>query len=157
MNKRKVWVLLITLCLVAPTAAWAAQTGVPSKSAPAKEPAKGAAPKTPAKSDAAAGKSAKAEKPKEHQATGTVNSFSDTSVVISKTVGKTKSDWSFVRDAKTKVQGTLVKDAKVTVYYHEDKDQKVAHRVKLLEAKTEAKPPAKSDGAPAAKSKKSKP
>jgi hypothetical protein len=122
MNNKKVWVLLATAFQLAASAAWAAQTKAPSKTAPAKA----AAP---------AAQSATAEKPKQHQATGTVVSFTDTSLVISKAVRKKKSDWTFVLNAKTKTQGILAKGAKVTVYYHEENAQKIARRVKVWEAK----------------------
>lgn len=132
MSHKKIWALLTAALLFASTAAMAAQTKAPSKAAPSKE----------------GGKST-AEKPKEHQATGTVVSFSKTSLVISKT--RPKGEWTFTLTPKTKTTGTLAKDAKVTVHYHEEKDQKTADRINVLEAKPESKPPAKS------KSSKSKP
>ncbi len=129
MNNKKAWVLLTVVFLLAATASWAAQTA-PQTKAPAK-----AAPA--AKEKAAAG-----EKPKEHQATGTVVSLSSTSLVISKAVGKKKSEWTFVITPQTKTQGSVAKDARVTVYYHEEKDQKIAHRVKVWAAKASEKKPA---------------
>ncbi len=122
MMTRKVFSLLSALGLFAFAAGWAAQTKPPSKTAPAK----------------ASAKSTSTEKPKQHQATGTVVSFTDTSLAISKNTGRNKSNWTFVRNAKTSVQGTLAKNAKVTVYYHEDGDKRIAHRVKVLEASKSA-------------------
>ena len=122
MKKSKLWALLITALLLAATVAGTAQTKPPSKSAPSK--------------------TASADKPKEHQATGKVVSFNTTSLVISKGVKKT-SDWPFVLNAKTKTQGMLAKNAKVTVHYHQDKDQKIADRIKVWEAASETKPAAK--------------
>src|SRR5713226_3448612 len=117
MKKSKLWALLITALLLAATVAGTAQTKPPSKAA-------------------------SADKPKEHQATGKVVSFNTTSLVISKGVKKT-SDWPFVLNAKTKTQGMLAKNAKVTVHYHQDKDQKIADRIKVWEAASETKPAAK--------------
>ncbi len=74
------------------------------------------------------------EKPKEHQATGTVVSSSTTSLVISKRAGASKSEWTFVVNDKTKTQGTVARDAKAVVYYHQEGDQKIADRVKVLSA-----------------------
>jgi hypothetical protein len=124
MNKGKLWALLIAALLLAATVAGAAQTKASSKPAPSK--------------------AASADKPKEHQATGKVVSFNATSLVISKGVGKKTSDWPFVLNAKTRTQGMLAKNAKVTVHYHQDKDQKIADRIKVWEAASEAKPAAKS-------------
>lgn len=138
MNNKKFWALLTAVFLVVTSAAWAAQTKAPPKAA--KEPTKAAPPK--AKSEAM-------EKPKEHQATGTVVSFTDTSLVISKGTGKGKSEWTFVRNGKTTTRGTLAKDAKVTVYYHEEKDQRIAHRIKVWAPAAAEKPPAKSGSQPA--------
>lgn len=129
MKNNKIWVSLTVVFLLAATASWAEQAA-PQTKAPAK-----AAP-------AAKEKAAAAEKPKEHQATGTVVSSSSTNLVISKAVGKKKSDWTFVITPQTKTQGTVAKDAKVTVYYHEEKDQKIAHRVKVWEGKAAEKKPA---------------
>jgi hypothetical protein len=124
MNNRKVWVLLTVVFLLAGTASWAAQTKAPTKTAPA-----------------AQGKAT--EKPKEHQATGAVVSSSATSLVISKAAGKGKSEWTFVVTPKIKTQGPVAKGAKVTVYYHEEKDQKIADRIKVWEATPATKAPAK--------------
>lgn len=142
MNCKRIVVLLTAVLFLSASLGWAAQAKAPAKAATTK---------------AAETKSETAAKPKEHQATGTVVSFTDASLVISKSVGKQKSDWTFVRNADTKVQGTLAKDTRVTVYYHTEKDKKIAHRVKVLEAKPEAKAPAKSEAAPPAKGKAPKP
>ncbi len=124
MNKMKFWALLIAAFLLVATVAGATQSKAPPK---------------PSKS-----KSGSADKPKEHQATGKVVSFSATSLVISKAVGKKTSEWTFVLTPKTKTQGTLAKGGKVTVHYHEDKDQKIADRIKVWEASSGTKPAAKS-------------
>ena len=127
MSKKKIWAFLTVVFLLAGTGVWAAQTKAPSKPAPAKE----------------AGK-AVTEKAKEHQATGTVVSSGASSLTISKGKGKGKAEWTFVVTPKTKTKGTVAKDAKVTVFYHEDKGDKVAHRIKVWEAKPEGAAPAKS-------------
>ncbi len=124
MNNKKVWALLTVVFLLAATASWAAQTAPP--------------PKPPTK----AAKAKMGEEPKKHQATGTVVSSSNTSLVISKGTAKKKAEWTFVITPKTKTQGTVAKDAKVTVFYHEEKDQKIADRVKVWEGKAEGKKPA---------------
>ena len=136
MSQKKIWALLTVAFLLAGTGVWAAQTKAPSKPAPAKE----------------AGK-AVTEKPKEHQATGTVVSSSASSLTISKGKGKVKAEWTFVVTPKTKIKGTVAKDAKVTVHYHEDKGDKVADRINVHEAKAEGKAP---EGKAPAKSKASK-
>lgn len=120
MNHKRIWILLTIVFLLAGTASWAAQAKAPAKAAPA-------------------AKAKATEKPKEHQATGTVVSSSATSLVISKAVGKNKSEWTFALTPKTKTQGSVTKNAKVTVYYHEEKDQKIADRVKVWEATSTGK------------------
>ncbi len=123
MNK-KTWVLLATVFLFLASTCWAAQT-----TPPAKATGKAASPSAQA-----------TEKAKGHRATGKVVAASDTNLVISKAVGKKKSEWTFARTADTKVQGNLVKDAKVTVYYNEENGKKIASRVKVLEPKSGATP-----------------
>ncbi len=126
---RKILALLAAAVFVS-SAGRAAQTGTPAKTAPSK---------------GTSSKPASAEKAKQHQATGAVVSFTDTRLVISKATGKNKSDWPFALSPQTKIQGKLAKGARVTVYYHEEKTQRIAHRVKVLEAsKTTAKSGAKS-------------
>lgn len=120
MNHKRIWILLTIVFLLAGTASWAAQAKAPAKAAPA-------------------AKAKATEKPKEHQATGTVVSSSATSLAISKAVGKNKSEWTFALTPKTKTQGSATKNAKVTVYYHEEKDQKIADRVKVWEATSTGK------------------
>ncbi len=123
MNK-KTWVLLAAVFLFLASTCWATQTTAPAKA-----------------TGKAASSSAKAtEKAKDHQATGKVVAASDTNLVISKAVGKKKSEWTFARTADTKVQGNLAKDAKVTVYYNEENGKKIARRVKVLEPKSGATP-----------------
>jgi hypothetical protein len=63
-----------------------------------------------------------------------VVSSSTTSLVISKRAGASKSEWTFVVNDKTKTQGTVARDAKAVVYYHQEGDQKIADRVKVLSA-----------------------
>ncbi len=74
--------------------------------------------------------------------TGQVVSSNATSLTISKEKGKAKAESTFAITAKTKTDGTVAKDAKVTVYYHREKDQRIADRVKVWEGKAEEKKPA---------------
>jgi hypothetical protein len=129
---RKLMALFGAGLLFAASGILAAQTKTTSKAAKA----------TKAGSEAA-------EKPKQHQATGTVVSFTDTNLMMAKGQGKAKSEWTFVRNNKTATRGTLAKDAKVTVFYHEEKGRKIAHRINVWPAPKGGEKPAK-PGKPAA-------
>jgi hypothetical protein len=96
------------------------------------------------------GPATEAEKPRKHQATGIVIRLTDTSIVVARGRGKTKTNWSFVRDEKTRTVGILTRAAKVTVYYHEENRKRIAERIKVVEAAT---PPAANLKPPASKPK----
>lgn len=72
---------------------------------------------------------------KEHQATGTVKSVSSTRLVLIKQFGRNKTDWTFQLSGDTKMQGVPAKAARVTVYYHEEKGQRIADKIKVLPGK----------------------
>ena len=111
----------------APAAASPAGTaqGKPAQTAPA--PAGTAASKPPQSkpTDAA---------PKTHQATGTVASANAKGLVLIKQFGRNKVNWNFTLTPKTALDGKLVKAERVRVYYHEEKGQRVAERVRIVEA-----------------------
>jgi hypothetical protein len=69
---------------------------------------------------------------KQHQATGTVATSAPTQLTILKKFGRNKARWNFAVTPKTKVDGRLLPTVRVRVYYHEDKGQKVADRVKIM-------------------------
>ncbi len=123
MKGKKVSLLMTALLLFGANAVWAAQAKAPSKTPKAKET------KTEAKI---------------HQATGTISSVTNTSLVLSHKVLKVKEkETTFVLYPKTKKEGHLEKGAKATVFYRVEKNENVATRVKVHEAKPAAKPGAK--------------
>ena len=72
--------------------------------------------------------------PKTHQATGTVASANAKGLVLIKQFGRNKVNWNFTLTPKTTLDGKLVKAERVRVYYHEEKGQRVAERVRVVEA-----------------------
>ena len=69
---------------------------------------------------------------KQHQATGTVATSAPTQLTILKKFGRNKARWSFAVTPKTKVDGRLIPTVRVRVFYHEEKGQKIADRVKIM-------------------------
>ena len=79
-----------------------------------------------------------ASAPKQHQATGDVATSASTQLVILKQFGRNKVRWTFVTNPKTKLDGKAAKGAHVRIFYHEEKGQRVADRVKIMEAAPES-------------------
>ena len=79
-----------------------------------------------------------ASAPKQHQATGDVAASASTQLVILKQFGRNKVRWTFVTNLKTKQDGKAAKGARVRIFYHEEKGQRVADRVKIMEAAPES-------------------
>lgn len=73
-------------------------------------------------------------KPVTHQATGTVVSAGSTQIVVARQFGRNKVNWTFVVNAKTNMEGKPAKAMRVRVYYHDDKSQHVAERVRIVAA-----------------------
>ena len=85
---------------------------------------------------------AAAQQTKPHQATGTIASMSATKLTMTKQFGRNKAQWNFTIPPKTTVPAEVSKGARVTIYYHEEKDIRIADRIKLLDAKKDASKPA---------------
>ncbi len=79
-----------------------------------------------------------ASAPKQHQATGDVAASASTQLVILKQFGRNKVRWTFVTNPKTRLDGKAAKGARVRIFYHEEKGQRVADRVKIMEAAPES-------------------
>ena len=67
---------------------------------------------------------------KQHQATGTVLVAAPTQVTILKNVGRNTTKWNFVVNANTKLETKPAKSMRVRIYYHEEKNQRIADRIK---------------------------
>jgi hypothetical protein len=74
-----------------------------------------------------------ASAPKQHQATGDVATSAPAQLVILKQFGRNKVRWTFVTSPKTKLDGKAAKGARVRIFYHEEKGQRVADRIKIME------------------------
>jgi hypothetical protein len=80
---------------------------------------------------------------KPHQATGVVAASVPAQLVILKKFGRNQVRWTFVVNPKTAFDGKAAKGARVRIVYHEEKEQRIADRVKILEpAPAGAAPPA---------------
>jgi hypothetical protein len=101
MDKKKVFYLLVALLLVGTIVVWAAQAQEPSKAVPAKE--------------------AKAKK-----VAGTIDSFTETNLVLTHGMAGMKKQATFVLTPETKKEGTLKAGAKATVEYLVKGKEKVA-------------------------------
>jgi hypothetical protein len=118
-------------------------TPVAKKTAPAKPAAGNSQTATPAAKETA--KQAKTEAGI-HQATGTISMVTGTRLVLSHKVLKVKStETTFVLNPKTKKEGHLKIGAKATVSYRVEKNEKIATRVTVRQAKPAAKPEAEKD------------
>jgi hypothetical protein len=84
---------------------------------------------------------------KPHQATGIVAAASPAQLAILKKFGRNQVRWTFVVNPKTAFDGKAAKGARVRIVYHEEKEQRIADRVKILEPA----PPGAAPPAPAAK------
>jgi hypothetical protein len=80
---------------------------------------------------------------KQHQATGTVLVATPVEVTILKKIGRNTTKWNFVVNAKTKLETKPAKSMRVRIYYHEEKNQRIADRIKPAPL-TSASPPATS-------------
>ena len=114
-------------------------TGSPqTKASAAASGASTTAPGTPAQTKTATPASGSSSqttaKPVTHQATGTVVSAAATQIVVTRQFGRNKVNWTFVMSAKTNVEGKPAKAMRVRVYYHDDKSQHVAERVRIVAA-----------------------
>ena len=87
---------------------------------------------------------------KPHQATGVVAASVPAQLVILKKFGRNQVRWTFVVNPKTAFDGKAAKGARVRIVYHEEKEQRIADRVKILE-------PAPPGAAPAATATKAAP
>lgn len=143
MRKLVVFLAVIVLMfgLVASPRAYAQIGGIAKHVA--KEKAKDAAKDRATK---AATKQAKPAKP--GKVSGTISSFSDTSLVVSQGSGASKKDETFVMNAQTKKEGNLENGGKVTVQYKAEGSDKVATAVKASAPKAapKAKEPKKKKG-----------
>jgi hypothetical protein len=80
---------------------------------------------------------------KPHQATGVVAASVPAQLVILKKFGRNQVRWTFVVNPRTAFDGKAAKGARVRIVYHEEKEQRIADRVKILEpAPPGAAPPA---------------
>ena len=80
---------------------------------------------------------------KPHQATGVVAASAPAQLVILKKFGRNQVRWTFVVNPNTAFDGKAAKGARVRIVYHEEKEQRIADRVKILEpAPPGAAPPA---------------
>jgi len=70
---------------------------------------------------------------KPHQATGIVAASVPAQLVILKKFGRNQVRWTFVVNPKTAFDGKAAKGARVRIVYHEEKEQRIADRVKILE------------------------
>jgi hypothetical protein len=67
---------------------------------------------------------------KQHQATGTVAGGSPTQVVLLKQFGRNTTKWNFVVNSKTKLEAKPAKGVRVRIYYHEEKNLRIADRIR---------------------------
>jgi len=84
---------------------------------------------------------------KQHQATGTVLVATPIQVTILKKVGRNTTKWDFVVTAKTELETKPAKSMRVRIYYHEEKNQRIADRIRpapLASPSPPAAPPAPS-------------
>ena len=86
---------------------------------------------------------------KQHQATGTVLAAVPTQVTILKKVGRNTTKWSFVVNANTKLETKPAKSMRVRIYYHEEKNLRIADRIRPAPAASASPPAAPSAQAPA--------
>lgn len=114
MKHNKALLLLTALLLCGATLGWAAQVKGPAKATPAK--------------------AAKTKK-----MTGTVTSFTKTSLVLSQGTKRMKKETTFVLDPGTRQEGKLAVGAKATVEYRVENNKSIATSVKVQEAKPAAK------------------
>jgi len=84
---------------------------------------------------------------KQHQATGTVLVATPAQVTILKKVGRNTTKWNFVVNPKTKLETKPAKSMRVRIYYHEEKSQRIADRIKTAPP-TSTSPPAASQTPP---------
>ena len=82
---------------------------------------------------------------KPHQATGTVAAASSSQVVILKKFGRNTTRWTFLINAKSKLDIKPIKNQRVRIYYHEEKGQRIAERIRLADP-SGAKPSAEAQG-----------
>ena len=68
---------------------------------------------------------------KQHQATGTVAGASPAQVVILKQFGRNTTKWNFVVNAKTRLETKPAKGMRVRINYHEEKNLRIADRIRL--------------------------
>jgi hypothetical protein len=87
---------------------------------------------------------------KQHQATGTVLVAAPTQVTILKNVGRNTTKWNFVVNANTKLETKPAKSMRVRIYYHEEKNLRVADRIKAAPSAS-ASPPAAPPAPPPAR------
>ncbi|MGB6429137.1 MAG: hypothetical protein WBF06_01015 [Candidatus Acidiferrales bacterium] len=67
-----------------------------------------------------------------HQATGTIQSRTPSTIVMLKQFGKHTSQWDFVLTHDTQIPEGVAKGARVTIYYHDDNGKRVADRIKVI-------------------------
>ncbi|HKV25190.1 MAG TPA: hypothetical protein VJN93_11420 [Candidatus Acidoferrum sp.] len=68
--------------------------------------------------------------------TGTIESITDTDLVLGRKWKGKEENTTFVLNTDTKKEGSLDKGEMATVYYHMDKKERVATEVKISQAKT---------------------
>lgn len=75
-----------------------------------------------------------AEKPRKRQATGTLLAVNPSKLSLSKRFGRNQATWNFTVSPGTSLPSGAAKGSRVTIYYHEEKSQRIADRVKVVEA-----------------------
>lgn len=70
---------------------------------------------------------------KPHQATGIVAASSPAQMIILKKFGRNQVRWTFVVNGRTAFDNKAAKGARVRIVYHEEKEQRIADSVKILE------------------------
>ena len=74
-----------------------------------------------------------------HQATGTVESHSPSTIVMLHNVGKNQTHWDFVLTHATQIPAGVNKGVRVTIYYHDDNGKRIADRIKVVAVSTPPK------------------
>lgn len=109
MKNSKTAILLVAVVLLAASALWAANNPAPKASS------------TPS--------------PKIYSMTGTVSSFTSTSLVLSRTAKGKKSETNFVLTPETRQEAQLAQGAEVTVHYRMENKERVATEIEAPHAK----------------------
>ena len=117
MNSRNIFILAVALILGSAGFTFASQTSKTSKASTTKTTTKAAI----------------------HHEWGTIQSVSDSSLVLDHTWKGKKEQTDFMLNSSTKKEGSLEKGARATVFYEMQNKDRVATEVKVAAMKTAAK------------------